>query len=805
MLSLSVLLAIPLLALNLRPAVTSVGAVLADIRADSGMSGVLASIVVAAPVWCFALGGGLAYKMRAAWGTSRTLTLALVMLAATLATRVIAGPYLLLAGTVVACLSIAVLGTLLPVITHAAPTKAWALLTGCYVAAMGGGSGLGALITPQVASGSTWQWGVSAWALLAAAALVAWRVATKRFTEPAVAAGPRPSPFNLRPPSTAWSTTIHFGLTSGFTFTIMGWLPSILLDHSHVDPAMVGWMFGVAMALGVPIALLVPKWARASQSQSALAVVLCVPNMLAMGGLLLYPEITPWVWAVALGLGMPAVGLGLTLISLRAAPDGDTAAALSSMVQGFGYAIAGVTALGAGLLHSSTQSWEWPLIGLLAILCGQLITGMHAGLPTTVYSGRRFAPSVARPEPRPAARPGSGSAPFPQASWQVPGSGPLPMSGAGVGWGPPKAGPTPLPVVRPPGTGSGPRPFPSPRPAPPEPDPITRPVTRSAPRPTPQPVEPVTDSAEPSESVTQVVPMPAEPATQSVEPPADAISPAPDVPVSGSIIGSAGSAELMSEAEAPVESTDTADPDGPAAETTVANAVAISGVRPTEVGAVDEVAGRELVVSAADAWVEALPVAGSIDRSAIVESTDVTAPTVSESVAGTATPDVEPVAEVAQTTDVVETAEATERTPATEETELTSGAEIPEVVEAAELASVAEVPAGTEVAGAGSVGEQSNRVESDRVESDFVELDRVEFNGVETDGVGVPEQGVQPHSVPMVDAVANTVGDGAAAAHVTDHTEDDAPWLLYPQQEALFQVPGQEALFEIPLPRQPFV
>ncbi|HEX2134077.1 MAG TPA: MFS transporter [Actinophytocola sp.] len=446
-LSISVLVAVPLLALNLRPAVTSVGAVLADIRTGTGLSAVLASVVVSAPVWCFAVGGALSYKLRAAWGTSRTVTVALVVLAATLACRVAAGPYLLLGGTVLACLSIAVLGTLLPVITHAAPTKAWALLTGCYVAAMGGGSGLGALITPQVSGGASWQWGVSSWALLAAAALVVWRVAARRFTEPPVAAtGPRPSPFNLRPPSTAWSTTIHFGLTSGFTFTIMGWLPSILLDHSQVDESMVGWMFGVAMALGVPIALLVPKWARGSQSQSALAIALCVPNLLAMGGLLLYPELTPWVWAVCLGLGMPAVGLALALISLRAAPDGDTAAALSSMVQGFGYAIAGATTLGAGLLHSSTQSWEWPLIALLAVLCGQLISGMHAGLPTTVYSGQRI---DRRPPPRPTPRPRPTPTPRPRRGEPVPVGAPgpvpapilLPMPAPRVG-----AVPSPRPV-----------------------------------------------------------------------------------------------------------------------------------------------------------------------------------------------------------------------------------------------------------------------------------------------------------------------------------------------------------------------
>jgi MFS transporter, CP family, cyanate transporter len=402
--SLGVMIAVPLLALNLRPAVTSVGAMLTEIRAGTGMSAVLASAVVAAPVWCFAVGGGLAWAMRARVGTSRTVSLALITLTVALATRVLAGPYVLLAGTVVACLAIAVLGTLLPVITHAAPARAWALLTGCYVAAMGGGSGIGALVTPQVAGHGSWQLGVSGWALLAAAAWAVWRVASRRFVEPPARAKKHPGPRSLTPASTAWSLTIHFGLTSGFTFSIMGWLPSILLDYSHVDPVHVEWMFTVAMALGVPVALLVPKWARAASGQSgqsALTVVLAVPSIVATVGLLMYPAWSPWLWSVGMGLGMPAVGLALALISMRAAPDGDTAAALSSMVQGIGYAIAGATALACGLLHSSTSTWDWPLLALLIVLCGQVMSGMHAGLPVVVRTRARSAEPLAILAPRP--------------------------------------------------------------------------------------------------------------------------------------------------------------------------------------------------------------------------------------------------------------------------------------------------------------------------------------------------------------------------------------------------------------------
>jgi CP family cyanate transporter-like MFS transporter len=398
-LSIAVLIAVPLLALNLRPAVTSLGTALALIQSDTGMSAALASAVVAAPVWCFALGGGIAWSMRIRWGTSRTVAIALTVLTISLAARVAGGPYVLLAGTIVACLAIAVLGTLLPAIVHAAPAREWTTLTGAYIAALGSGSAVGALVTPQITDHTSWQIGASSWALLAGAGWLTWRVAARRLPEQSVSGVRRRGPMALRPMGTAWALTLHFGLTSGVTFTIMGWLPSILLNRANVEPHAVGWMFTVAMALGVPVALRVPRWARGRRSQSSLAVTLALPTLLATAGLLFVPALAPWAWSILLGLGMPAVGLGLTTISLRADAATDTAAALSSMVQGFGYALAGAIALGTGLLHSTTQSWEWPLAALLIVLCGQVITGVMAGQPVTVHAAPRGKPFVV-PNPR---------------------------------------------------------------------------------------------------------------------------------------------------------------------------------------------------------------------------------------------------------------------------------------------------------------------------------------------------------------------------------------------------------------------
>jgi CP family cyanate transporter-like MFS transporter len=291
-----------------------------------------------------------------------------------------------------------VLGTLLPVIVHNAPAREWATLTGWYVAALGSGSAVGALITPQITGHTSWQIGASSWALLAGAGWLVWRVAARRISDRPVEESVRTSPLALTPAGTAWSLTVHFGLTSGVTFSIMGWLPSILLTRAHVPPAHVGWLFTIAMALGVPVALVVPRWARRAKRQSGLAVALAAPTVAGVAGLLFAPTLAPVAWAVGLGLGMPAVGLGLTVISLRACPATDTAAALSSMVQGFGYALAGATALGTGLLHSYTHSWEWPLAILLIVLCGQIGTGIHAGRAVVIHSPPKIPTQRRSPE-----------------------------------------------------------------------------------------------------------------------------------------------------------------------------------------------------------------------------------------------------------------------------------------------------------------------------------------------------------------------------------------------------------------------
>src|SRR3954451_1897546 len=163
------MVALALLGLVLRPALTSVGALLDRIRVATGLSSVLAAIVVATPLVCFAAGGWLAWLLRRRVGTARVVTGALGVVVASLVCRVLGGPYVLWLGTVAVCLGIAVLATLLPAVVKAAPPGR--RLTTAWTTALGAGSAAGAMLTPPIAAATSWPVGLAAWALPAGAAL----------------------------------------------------------------------------------------------------------------------------------------------------------------------------------------------------------------------------------------------------------------------------------------------------------------------------------------------------------------------------------------------------------------------------------------------------------------------------------------------------------------------------------------------------------------------------------------------------------------------------------------------------------
>jgi CP family cyanate transporter-like MFS transporter len=371
-----------LLGLTLRPALTSVGALLDRIQAAIGLSSALAAVVVATPLVCFAAGGWLAWVFRRRFGTVRAVTGALAVVVASLVCRVAGGPLVLWLGTITVCLGIAVLATLLPAIVKSVPAGRRKGTATAWTTALGAGSAAGAMLTPPVAAATSWSVGVAAWALPAAVALVAWLLAAGTFVDDAR----RPRPVPPRPWWPTAALTVHFGLMAGAGFTLMGWLSPILVERAGVSEVDAAWMYGTSMTVGVLIAPFVPAWAARLPGQSAMVAAFAGWTLLGTAGLLVWPAAAPWLWSALIGVGMPAIVLALTLISLRTTgPSG--AAALSAVVNAAGYGLACVVALAVGLLHAATGTWTASLAALLVVLAGQAVSGFAAGRPALIGEG----------------------------------------------------------------------------------------------------------------------------------------------------------------------------------------------------------------------------------------------------------------------------------------------------------------------------------------------------------------------------------------------------------------------------------
>ena len=85
--SVLVVIGIGLAAFNLRPAVTSVGPLLEEVRAGLGMSGAMAGFLTAFPALCFVIFGSAAPRLVRRLGPAAVLCLALVAVTIGLALR----------------------------------------------------------------------------------------------------------------------------------------------------------------------------------------------------------------------------------------------------------------------------------------------------------------------------------------------------------------------------------------------------------------------------------------------------------------------------------------------------------------------------------------------------------------------------------------------------------------------------------------------------------------------------------------------------------------------------------------------
>ncbi|EKE75877.1 MFS transporter [Gallaecimonas xiamenensis] len=370
------LLALLLVALNLRPALSSLGPVLPEL----GLSATSAGWLTTLPVLCLGLFAPLAPLLSRRLGLGWAVRLALLAILGGVLLRGLGSPWALFLGMTLAGAGIGVAGVLLPGIVKRDYPRHAGLMTGFYTMALclGAAAAAGTMV-PLARLLDAPSQALAFWALPAVLALLAWRRQDKAQPNlPAV----RPKP--LWHSSLAWQVTLYMGLQSSLAYTVFAWLPSMLISCG-LTPEQAGWLTSVSIFIQAPAALLAPSLSHLGRNQK-------LPILLAMGlvlaGLMLVLLGSPaWLWPAGIVLGMgqgASFGLALALLVLRSA-DSQVAARLSGMAQGLGYTLAALGPLAVGAWHDAFDSWTSVAPLLAAIALAATLFGLLAGRDRQIH------------------------------------------------------------------------------------------------------------------------------------------------------------------------------------------------------------------------------------------------------------------------------------------------------------------------------------------------------------------------------------------------------------------------------------
>lgn len=371
------LLGLVLVALNLRPALSSIAPLLNDVSDSLGMSAAEAGLLTTLPVLCLGLFAPLAPLLARRFGAERVVLVILLTLAGGLALRSLFGEPGLFIGSLLAGASIGIIGVLLPgIVKRDFPRQAGALM-GVYTMALCLGAAIAAGSTVPLSQyfNDSWAIGLGIWLVPAVIAAIVW------FPQAREAHDSNRAVYRVKGllrDRLAWQVTLYMGLQSSLSYIVFGWLPSILIGRG-LSPTHAGLLLSGSIIVQVISALSVPWLATRGKDQRLPILLVMILTLTGLFGCLYAPLEGLWAWGILLGVGQGGTfSLALALIVLRSR-DSHVASNLSSMAQGIGYTIAAMGPFAVGVVHDMTGSWD--AVGwIFAVLgLGAVIAGMGAG------------------------------------------------------------------------------------------------------------------------------------------------------------------------------------------------------------------------------------------------------------------------------------------------------------------------------------------------------------------------------------------------------------------------------------------
>ncbi len=387
----SLLLAIFLISLNLRPAVTSIGPLLDTIRNDLQLTNSEVSLLTAVPVICMGLFAPLAVHWLNKFGQKRGISLLLGVIGILTLVRAWLHDYVsLLITAFVIGVAIAIIGPIISsLIKEKFPTR-MASAIGIYSLGMGAGATLSAGLTGvlYVWMGQQWEFALAFWSALALLAYLVWLVAMKPQPEITVHIDVEKQPL-FRSPWTntrAWLILLFFGFQASLFFSLTTWLASAAseLGLSVIQAGTVLSVLTISQIVAnIFIPLLLEKfsnrsfWIHFSLLIGTVGIVMLLTNNITM------------IWPASILLGFALGGLFplSLLLPLDETVDAKEANAWTAMVQTGGFIMGGLVPLAIGILYDVSGTHQITYYVMLGLIVGMFIVTLLLNKKTSHTQG----------------------------------------------------------------------------------------------------------------------------------------------------------------------------------------------------------------------------------------------------------------------------------------------------------------------------------------------------------------------------------------------------------------------------------
>lgn len=387
------LAAVALVALNLRPFITGIGPLAADIGLHTGLDLQGMALLTLVPML---LMGAVAFAgpfLQARFGARRCVIGALFLLATGSFLRLFTTSGWQLVGTAALLgLGAAVVQAMLPGVIKRQFPRHVGVVMGLYSAMLMAGGALGAQVAPlAAAAGGNWHAGL-AWMVLPAALALA-LAASSLPRDPLTQQNRMALAAWLRRPR-VWLLMACFGLINGGYSTVVAWLAPFYREHGW-SAAASGSLLALLAVSQAASALLLPALAGNSRDRRPWLWFTLAMQAAGFGALALRPDAAPFASAMLLGAGLGGCFALTLIVALDHLPDPAQAGTLSALMQGGGFLIAALPPWIVALLRESlggfTAGW------LLHLGCVAAVAMLFWRLAPAGYAG---AMRAATPQPR---------------------------------------------------------------------------------------------------------------------------------------------------------------------------------------------------------------------------------------------------------------------------------------------------------------------------------------------------------------------------------------------------------------------